>query len=88
MTRTIFVTTVLTVMVFISLTQPAFAYIDAGTGSLILQALLGGLVGFTAFLKLYWYQVKEFFAKLTGKCEEKPEEAEEISSEPAKNTAE
>lgn len=62
---------------FVALMTPqhAHAYIDAGTGSLILQALLGGLVGFSAFLKLYWYQVKEFFGRFKGsKDETTPEE--------------
>ena len=44
--------------------KPAHAYIDAGTGSLIAQALLGGVVGLSAFMKIYWLQIKHFFSNL------------------------
>ena len=32
----------------------AYAYLDPGTGSMVLQLLLGGAVGALAILKLYW----------------------------------
>lgn len=31
--------------------HPLFAYIDPGTGSILLQALLGGLAGLAVFFK-------------------------------------
>jgi hypothetical protein len=37
-----------------SLTQDALAYLDPGSGSMMLQLLLGGVVGVAAILKLYW----------------------------------
>lgn len=40
---------------------PAHAYLDAGTGSMILQLLLGGLAGVAVVGRLYWARVKEFF---------------------------
>ena len=36
----------------------AFAYIDPGTGSMILQSLIGALVGVGIVLKLYWTKIK------------------------------
>jgi hypothetical protein len=33
---------------------PAYAYLDPGTGSMILQALLGGAAGLALAGKLYW----------------------------------
>ena len=33
---------------------PAYAYLDPGTGSMILQALLGGAAGVAIAGKLYW----------------------------------
>lgn len=39
----------------------AYAYLDAGTGSMILQVLLGGLAGLAIAGKLYWYKLKMFF---------------------------
>jgi hypothetical protein len=41
--------------------SPAYAYINPGIGSILLQMLLGGLVGLAIVLKLYWAQVKKFF---------------------------
>lgn len=38
-------------------TSGAHAYLDAGTGSLILQVLLGGLAGLAVAGKLYWHRL-------------------------------
>jgi hypothetical protein len=35
-------------------TSSAYAYLDPGTGSIILQVLLGGIAGIALALKLYW----------------------------------
>lgn len=40
---------------------PAFAYLDAGSGSMLVQLLLGGIAGAVVFLKLSW---KWILAKL------------------------
>jgi len=36
--------------------QEAHAYLDPGSGSMILQLLLGGIAGASVVLKLYWHQ--------------------------------
>lgn len=36
------------------LAAPAYAYLDPGTGSMILQVLLGGFAGVALAGKLYW----------------------------------
>ncbi len=41
----------------------AHAYIDPGTGSLILQAILGGVAGAAFVLKLYWGRIKSLFGR-------------------------
>lgn len=43
-------------------TSGAHAYLDAGTGSMILQVLLGGVAGLAIAGKLYWYK----FLSLVG----------------------
>ena len=43
--------------------SPAFAYLDPGTGSILLQALLGGVAGGLVIVKLYWSRVKEIFGR-------------------------
>lgn len=41
-------------------TTGAYAYLDAGTGSMILQLLLGGAAGLLLAIKLYWYRFLSF----------------------------
>jgi len=36
-------------------------YIDPGSGSLLFQLLISGIVGFLAFVKIYWRKIKDFF---------------------------
>ncbi len=40
----------------------AHAYLDPGTGSMILQVLLGGIAGMAVAIKLYWHK----FLSLSG----------------------
>ena len=35
---------------------PAYAYLDPGTGSMILQVLLGGVAGLAIAGKFYWHR--------------------------------
>jgi hypothetical protein len=35
---------------------PAYAYLDPGTGSMILQVLLGGIAGLALVGKLWWHR--------------------------------
>jgi hypothetical protein len=37
-------------------TSSAHAYLDPGTGSILLQILLGGLAGMAVAAKLYWHK--------------------------------
>lgn len=39
------------------LPSPAFAYLDPGTGSAILQGILGALAAIAVALKLYWHKL-------------------------------
>lgn len=52
---------VLTVAVILGWSPPAHAYLDPGTGSMLLQLLLGGLAGLLVLLKLYWHRLKRRF---------------------------
>ena len=36
----------------------AFGYIDPGTGSVIVQMIIGGLVGVGIAVKVFWYRIK------------------------------
>jgi hypothetical protein len=37
------------------------AYIDAGSGSLLAQLLVGGLAGVATFATFRWHQIRGFF---------------------------
>ena len=60
----------LTLVIFLSNSNYAFAYLDPGTGSIILQAILGALAGLTFFTN-FWQKVKNFFKKLFKKDNKK-----------------
>ncbi|MFC2074897.1 hypothetical protein ACFLRA_01325 [Bdellovibrionota bacterium] len=39
----------------------AHAYLDPGTGSMILQIILGGIAGLAVALKFYWHKIRKIF---------------------------
>lgn len=41
-------------LLFFASVSPAHAYLDPGSGSYILQLLLGGIAGLAVVTKLYW----------------------------------
>jgi len=45
---------------------PCYAYIDPGTGSIILQSILASIAVAIGLLRLYWYRFKSFVSNLTG----------------------
>lgn len=45
-------------------TSAAHAYLDPGTGSILVQSLLAGIAGAAAVFSLYWRRVKDFFANM------------------------
>lgn len=40
---------------------PTYAYIDPGTGSFIVQAMIAGLLGILVSVKMYWTRIKVIF---------------------------
>ncbi len=48
---------------------PAHAYIDAGSGSYVLQMAMAGVLALAFTLKLAWQRVRTFFAdRIHGAC--------------------
>jgi len=45
----------------------AYAYLDPGTGSFILQAIIGFLAAFSAGFVYYYNRIKNFFLKIFKK---------------------
>ena len=51
----------LSVLLALFLPVSAFAYLDPGTGSMLLQVILGGIAAVGVALKLFWYRIVAFF---------------------------
>ena len=47
--------------------QSAAAYLDPGTGSMILQGIIAGLAVVAFTVKSYWYKIRGFFGKTAPK---------------------
>ena len=61
---------------FKMLTLSSIAYLDPGSGSVILQVLIASLVGIGFALRGYWGKIKKLFNKDAGE-----EEADELDDE-------
>ena len=53
---------------------PSHAYLDPGTGSIILQSILAGVAVAIGFLRMYWQRFKAFLSSLTGKADIRDEQ--------------
>jgi len=65
--KAIFLLGIITSLSFGFFISDAFAYIDPGSGSLVIQMIIGALVGVGITIKLYWYKLKEKFFTKTPK---------------------
>ena len=63
---------------------PAYAYLDPGTGSMILQVLLGGAAGVAFAGKLYWQRVPGDDRRAAGNVTASAPEQQ--ASEPTRRT--
>ena len=61
---------------YFSFSQSLNAYLDPGTGSIILQAVIGVAVGGLFAVGLFWSRVKTFFKNLFSRGE-KPKKDDE-----------
>jgi hypothetical protein len=48
---------------FVFITQKAYAYLDPGSGSFIMQIIIGAILGGLVTIKIYFHKVKSFFIK-------------------------
>lgn len=48
----------------------AFAYLDPGTGGIIIQAILAFIAAVFAYTTFFWNKVKSFFSKILKKKNE------------------
>lgn len=56
-------------LMVVGFSSSAWAYLDPGTGSMVLQLLLGGVAGAIVILKLYW---RRFVGLFRGNTPEEP----------------
>lgn len=49
--------------IFTLLSQPVYAYLDPGSGSLLFQLIVGGILSGLFAIKLYFKKIKAFFSK-------------------------
>lgn len=47
--------------------EPAHAYLDPGTGSILLQGFIAAIAGTMITGKLYWNRIKSVFSRKTDK---------------------
>ena len=65
----------------ITASSPAYAYLDPGTGSLIIQIVIGAIAAIGVTLKLYWHKFRVFFSGCTKVTENKEMYCEESADQ-------
>ena len=45
-------------IVLLTAVEPLHAYLDPGTGSMLLQVILGGMAAMGVALKLFWHRIR------------------------------
>ncbi len=50
-------------ILFLTASPSAFAYLDPGSGSAIMSAVVGFFVAISLVIKTYFYKIKSFFIK-------------------------
>ena len=54
----------LIIVCFFLMSTNSYAYIDPGTGGILLQALLGAIAAIGAYITLYWRKFKNLLNKI------------------------
>ncbi len=57
----------------INLLSPNFrplAYLDPGSGSIIVQVLIAGLMAVAVFIKIFWKKIKALFTRTSVKSQD------------------
>jgi hypothetical protein len=66
---------ILLVIYFVWMSQAQVeAYLDPGSGSMLVQLLLGGVAGAAVIMKLGWERFKDMFRSSSAKRDTKPNE--------------
>ena len=54
--------TIGTILLALLYAAPSHAYLDPGTGSILVQSILAGIAVAIGVVRMYWYRLKAFFA--------------------------
>ncbi len=57
----------LSAVLVLTFAREAYGYIDPGTGSLILQVIIGSLLGAAFAIKIFWRHIMYFAGRLFGR---------------------
>jgi hypothetical protein len=60
----------LLVLGIVLIAVPAYAYLDAGTGSFVLQIAIASLLGAGIALRVFWAKIKSLFSSKKDEREE------------------
>jgi len=52
------------ILFFLVLVKPTHAYLDPGSGSMLIQIIIGGFLGVGLFVKAYWQKISSFIQGL------------------------
>jgi len=56
-------------LIYLLSSAPALAYLDPGTGTIIVQALIGMVAGGLVAIRVYWHRIKSFLNRSASKPE-------------------
>jgi len=56
-------------VILLTFSAPSMAYIDPGSGSAIMSAVVGFFAAITMLVKTYWYKIKSLFTSRDDKQE-------------------
>jgi hypothetical protein len=60
-----------TILLFFAFWSPAYAYLDPGTISIVLQAILAAIAGVAATYRLWLFKFKSFLSKIIKRLKTK-----------------
>jgi len=67
------------ILVYLIFPRNAYAYLDPGTGSFVIQIIIAFALGAIFFIKIYFKKIKVFFSNLFSKKKSKDEKPNDLS---------
>ena len=60
---------ILSFFFILMLNTNAYAYLDPGLGSILLQGIITGIAAVSLTIKIYWHKIRDFFKKKKKKTD-------------------